>query len=174
MGSCVRAGHLVTPVVGLANRMKVLVLLSVVVVQVQLEKVPTPKLVAGSDHVIKRARKIRIPLIKERQKKSLLNSFPFNAQEHGEHEHHDHGDHHTRTAHSQDTPLLARQGYGEESEQNSPDFTSVAESGKKCVQKVMMVEETVWEDHETCDHSYDKRCHKSYTTTYQSQQEEEC
>ena len=30
----------------------------------------------------------------------------------------------------------------------------------------MMVEETVWEDHETCDHSYDKRCHKSYTTTY--------
>ena len=29
-----------------------------------------------------------------------------------------------------------------------------------------MVEETVWEDHETCDHSYDKRCHKSYTTTY--------
>ena len=37
-----------------------------------------------------------------------------------------------------------------------------------------MVEETVWEDHETCDHSYDKRCHKSFTTTYQSQQEEEC
>merc|ERR1711915_1028732 len=186
MGSCVRAGHLVTPVVGLANRMKVLVLLCVVVVQVQLEKVLTPKLVATSDHFIKRARKIRIPLIKERQKKSLLNSFPFNAQEHGEHEHHDHhgyngehadhehGDHHTRTAHSQDTPLLARQGYGEESEQNSPDFSSVAESGKKCVQKVMMVEETVWEDHETCDHSYDKRCHKSYTTTYQSQQEEEC
>ena len=32
--------------------------------------------------------------------------------------------------------------------------------------QVMMVEETVWEDHETCDHSYDKRCHKSYTTTY--------
>jgi len=128
----------------------------------------------------------------ERREKSLLNSFPFNAQEHEEHGHHgehgdhgdhahgdhgehgDHGDHHARTAHSQDTPLLARQGYGEESEQSSPDFASVAESGKKCVQKVMMVEETVWEDHETCDHSYDKRCHKSYTTTYQSQQEEEC
>jgi len=37
-----------------------------------------------------------------------------------------------------------------------------------------MVEETVWEDHETCDHSYDKRCHKSYTTTYTAVQEEEC
>ena len=34
----------------------------------------------------------------------------------------------------------------------------------------MMVEETVWEDHETCDHSYDKRCHKSYTTTYSAVQ----
>ena len=138
----------------------------------------------------------------ERREKSLLNSFPFNAQEHEEHGHHgehgdhgdhahgdhgdhgdhahedhdehgEHGDHHERTALIQDTPLLARQGYGEESEQNSPDFASVAESGKKCVQKVMMVEETVWEDHETCDHSYDKRCHKSYTTTYPSQQEEE-
>ena len=37
-----------------------------------------------------------------------------------------------------------------------------------------MVEETVWEDHVNCDHSYDKRCHKSYTTTYNSVQEEEC
>ena len=30
----------------------------------------------------------------------------------------------------------------------------------------MMVDETVWEDVETCDHSYDRRCHKSFTTTY--------
>ena len=36
--------------------------------------------------------------------------------------------------------------------------------------KVMMVEETVWENHEDCYHSYDKRCHKSYTTTYTSVQ----
>ena len=34
----------------------------------------------------------------------------------------------------------------------------------------MMVEETVWENHEDCYHSYDKRCHKSYTTTYTSVQ----
>jgi len=38
----------------------------------------------------------------------------------------------------------------------------------------MMVEETVWENHEQCEHSYDKRCHKSYTTAYTSVQEEEC
>ena len=33
-----------------------------------------------------------------------------------------------------------------------------------------MVEETVWENHEQCEHSYDKRCHKSYTTAYTSVQ----
>ena len=38
----------------------------------------------------------------------------------------------------------------------------------------MMVEETVWDDVMTCDHSYDTRCHISYITTYESQQEEEC
>ena len=123
----------------------------------------------------------------ERREKSLLNSFPFNAQEHGDHgnhvehgehgahgDHAAHGDHGEKQAHSRVNPLIARQGYGEANEQAIPDFSAIAESGKKCVQKVMMVEETVWEDHETCDHSYDKRCHKSFTTTYQSQQEEEC
>ena len=32
------------------------------------------------------------------------------------------------------------------------------------------MEETVWENHEQCEHSYDKRCHKSYTTAYTSVQ----
>jgi len=48
------------------------------------------------------------------------------------------------------------------------------ENGRKCVDKLMMVEETVWDDVMTCDHSYDTRCHISYITTYESQQEEEC
>ena len=38
----------------------------------------------------------------------------------------------------------------------------------------MMVEEMVYDDIVTCDHSYDRRCHTSLVTTYQSQQEEEC
>ena len=37
-----------------------------------------------------------------------------------------------------------------------------------------MVEETVYDEVVTCDHSYDKRCHTSYVTQYQAQQEEEC
>jgi len=114
----------------------------------------------------------RQPLQQTRAEKSLLNTFPFNAQEHEEHEHHEghHGAQHRNSAQTavsagRASALLARQGYGPELEEDS---------GKKCVQKVMMVEETVWEDHVNCDHSYDKRCHKSYTTTYNSVQEEEC
>ena len=38
----------------------------------------------------------------------------------------------------------------------------------------MLNEITEYEEIVTCDHSYDKRCHTSYVTIYQSQQEEEC
>ena len=148
------------------------------VVEVQLKKVAPSK----PEDLVRKVLVASPPL--ERHEKSLLNSFPFNAQEHGDNaahgehgehvEHGAHGDHGDKQSHSQVNPLIARQGYGEASEQALPDFSEIAGAGKKCVQKVMMVEETVWEDHETCDHSYDKRCHKSFTTTYQSQQEEEC
>ena len=37
-----------------------------------------------------------------------------------------------------------------------------------------MVEETVFNEVVTCDHSYDRRCHQSYITTYEAHQEEEC
>merc|ERR1712201_64805 len=40
--------------------------------------------------------------------------------------------------------------------------------------KVEMVEETEYDDVVQCDHSYDKRCHTTYVTNYESQQEEEC
>merc|ERR1739845_323989 len=46
--------------------------------------------------------------------------------------------------------------------------------GKKCIDKVEMVEETEYDEVEQCDHSYDKRCHTTYVTNYESQQEEEC
>ena len=38
----------------------------------------------------------------------------------------------------------------------------------------MMTEETQFDEVITCDHSYDKRCHTSYVTTFQAHQEEEC
>merc|ERR1719317_582694 len=61
----------------------------------------------------------------DRQEKSLVNTFPFNAQENDNHDHHDHHDHHEhhedhgahgdqgRRVHSSINPLQARQGYGE-------------------------------------------------------------
>jgi len=46
--------------------------------------------------------------------------------------------------------------------------------GKRCIDKVEMIEETEYDDVVQCDHSYDKRCHTTYVTNYESQQEEEC
>ena len=48
------------------------------------------------------------------------------------------------------------------------------ESGKKCIDKVMMREETRYQEVMTCDHSYDERCHTSYITSYEPHQEEDC
>ena len=51
---------------------------------------------------------------------------------------------------------------------------SPTRDGKRCIDKVEMVEETEYDDVVQCDHSYDKRCHTSYVPNYESQQEEEC
>jgi len=66
-------------------------------------------------------------------------------------------------------------------DQNSDSFNLIGqaadgeeEGGRKCIDKVMMVEVTEYDEIITCDHSYDKRCHTSYVTNYDSQQEEEC
>ena len=48
----------------------------------------------------------------------------------------------------------------------SPD-----DDGNRCIDKVQMVEETVYDKVMQCDHSYDRRCHTTYTTSYESQQE---
>merc|ERR1712168_253010 len=102
-----------------------------------------------------------------RDPRSLVNTFPFNANNDHHHDHHpDHGDHSDR---------VQRQG----SEESAPDFSEVAgtapgEDGKRCIDKVLMVEEIEYDDVVQCDHSYDKRCHTTYVTNYESQQEEEC
>merc|ERR1739848_66468 len=46
--------------------------------------------------------------------------------------------------------------------------------GKRCIEKVEMIEETEYDEVVQCDHSYDRRCHTTYVTTYDSQQEQEC
>ena len=100
-----------------------------------------------------------------RDGKSLLKTFPFNQNEQ---EHHEHADDTLRE-------------YKQVAEDTGPGigFRAVAQvspgnDGKKCIDKVEMITETEYDDVVTCDHSYDKRCHTSYVTRYDSQQEEEC
>merc|ERR1712228_967042 len=88
--------------------------------------------------------------------------------DHGDHGEH-HGEHHAHEPSQALDGRLARQG-GEEVDVS---FPAVA-AGKRCIDKVEMVEETEYDDVVQCDHSYDKRCHTSYVTNYVSQQEIEC
>jgi len=128
--------------------------------------------------------------VEPRVEKSLLNTFPFNqgkdTEDHNEHheEHHEgHHEEHHEGPHEADhehkvggvdlSPLLSRQ-YGEVAEEEPPSLNDIADSGKKCIDKIMLVEETEYDVVVTCDHSYDQRCHTSYTTSYEAQQEEEC
>ena len=65
------------------------------------------------------------------------------------------------------------------SSDESVSFNEVAgaspgSDGRRCIDKVEMVEETEYDEVENCDHSYDTRCHTTYITTYESQQEEDC
>jgi len=130
-----------------------------------------------------------------RDGKSLLNTFPFNQQEGNQDDHHDHHhDHHHEHDHDHDhnhdhhhenenDPQKATQDVVRSSRQGEEDtpvqFANIAsadvgDDGKRCVDKIQMVEETVYEEVIRCDHSYDKRCHTTYVTSYESQQEEEC
>jgi len=108
-------------------------------------------------------------LSEDRDGKSLVNTFPFNSN--NQHHHH-HGDH----VASEDLPARDQR---QRSRDNPPNFSEVASTrpgfdGKRCIDKVLMVEEIEYDDVVTCDHSYDKRCHTTYVTNYESQQEEEC
>merc|ERR1719369_1394432 len=88
-------------------------------------------------------------------------------------DHHD--NHHAPTASvSSFDSHASRQG--EEGGVSFPDVAgaSPGADGKRCIDKVEMVEETEYDDVVQCDHSYDRRCHTTYTTNYESQQEEEC
>merc|ERR1712137_34070 len=113
-----------------------------------------------------------------RDGKSLVNTFPFNANEgHGDAHGHNgdhHGDHAAR-APSQDLGSRAqRQGASDASTSFDDVAGAPVVDGKRCIDKVEMIEEIEYDDVVQCDHSYDKRCHTTYVTNYDSQQEEEC
>merc|ERR1719495_365242 len=111
------------------------------------------------------ARQLRNPAA-ARDGKSLVGTFPFNANA-DEHDHHHghHEDHHDNA--------VAR---GDRQGSDDVSFGAIAAAapgadGKRCIEKV---EETEYDEVVQCDHSYDRRCHTTYTTNYESKQEEEC
>jgi len=105
-----------------------------------------------------------------RQQKSLLNTFPFNSND----EQKPVAPAPARIAATPD--LVAR---GDRQGSDDVSFGAIAAAapgadGKRCIDKVEMVEETEYDEVVQCDHSYDRRCHTTYVTNYESQQEEEC
>merc|ERR1712032_1198031 len=114
-----------------------------------------------------------------RDPRSLVNSFPFNANDQGHHDHHgDHGDHAARNPVQNLAARDNRQAQAtvKENPTSLDDVAAVSPGtdGKRCIDKVEMIEEIEYDDVVQCDHSYDKRCHTTYVTNYDSQQEEEC
>merc|ERR1712080_762326 len=112
-----------------------------------------------------------------RDQRSLINTFPFNAQD-GE-EHHAHGDHHGHHGeHHERQPVQALEARAQrQGDDTDVSFPAVAAAGpgadgKRCIDKVEMIEEIEYDDVVQCDHSYDRRCHTTYVTQYESQQEE--
>jgi len=56
------------------------------------------------------------------------------------------------------------------------DFRDVADAAeqKKCVEKVVLEEETEWDEEVKCEHRYRQHCYTTYSTAFKPFQEEEC
>lgn len=114
----------------------------------------------------------------QRAGKNLRGTFPFNSRQQGRqaahHGHHDahHGDHSAH--HAIDDARDARQRGRGGDDEVSLDIGSIAAAGERCIDKVVMVEETEYDDVVTCKHSYSNKCHTTYTTDFEPQQEEAC
>merc|ERR1711953_679521 len=103
------------------------------------------------------ARRLTASAAVARDGKSLVNTFPFNAN---------HGDHHAHDHHAPSQSVAAR-SQRQGSDERPPSFSDVAgaspgNDGRRCIDKVEMVEETEYDDVVQCDHSYDKRCHTTF------------
>jgi len=116
----------------------------------------------------------------QRTGKNLRGTFPFNTRQnnnhaahHGDHHGAHHGDHAHHEHHAADDTRASRQRGGGGNDV-ALDIGSIAAAGERCIDKVVMVEETEYDDVVTCKHSYSEKCHTTYTTDFEPQQEEEC
>jgi len=110
-----------------------------------------------------------------REERSLTGTFPFNQGGHHGDNHGGHQSDHHRDQHQQfDSRITRQRNDGEDVSFDAVAGARPGSDGKRCIDKVEVIEETEYDEVEQCDHSYDKRCHTSYVTNYDSQQEEEC
>merc|ERR1719260_639666 len=116
-------------------------------------------LLIGSLEAARKLRRNRVPVSVHRDGKSLTGTFPFNVQD--DHDHHE--------EHDEKPPSQSLAARDQRQGDADTSFGAVAAAGKKCIDKVEMVEETEYDDVVQCDHSYDKRCHTTYVTNYESQ-----
>merc|ERR1712032_41034 len=122
------------------------------------------------------------PAADNRDARSLVNTFPFNANGGNDHHGSHHGNHHDN--HHEEPARRAFTGLDSRNQRQGGDDTDVSfpavaaarpgNDGKRCIDKVEMIEETEYDEVVQCDHSYDRRCHTTYVTQYESQQEEDC
>merc|ERR1711945_74335 len=114
----------------------------------------------------------------QRAGKNLRGTFPFNSRNsannnHAAHHGAHHGDHAHHEHHAADDTRASRQRGGGGNDV-ALDIGSIAAAGERCIDKVVMVEETEYDDVVTCKHSYSEKCHTTYTTDFEPQQEEDC
>jgi len=117
-----------------------------------------------------------------RKGKNLRGTFPFNqrsGQAAHDHDHaHDHAhghDHSHDHAHAAEAvPARDARQRNRGGDDVALDIGSIAAAGERCIDKVVMVEETEYDDVIECKHSYSQKCHTTYTTDFEPQQEEEC
>ena len=102
----------------------------------------------------------------QRAGKNLRGTFPFNtrngganAAHHGAHHGH-HEEHHAH--HAADDTRDARQRGRGGGDDVALDIGSIAAAGERCIDKVVMVEETEYDDVVTCKHSYSEKCLPTY------------
>merc|ERR1712126_59829 len=104
-----------------------------------------------------------------RKGKNLRGTFPFNqgnARAAGHDHAHDHHEHEHAHAHNAVDARGSRQGGGDDV---ALDIGSIAAAGERCIDKVVMVEETEYNDVIECKHSYSQKCHTTYTTDFEPQ-----
>merc|ERR1712213_75887 len=110
----------------------------------------------------------------QRAGRNLRGTFPFNSRNNAAAHHGHHGHHEEHAHHAVDDVRDARQRGRGGGDDVALDIGSIAAAGERCIDKVVMVEETEYDDVVTCKHSYSEKCHTTYATDFTPTQEEKC